>query len=122
MAKISCCWAETTPHIYHIWPPVTWASTKTRVCLEWTPVWLWPWRLLHKRNIMNVILSGRNPQLICKYTQIFAIKLILQIYSHTFYTLLRFILLQQLLHIELYGTLIKNVISDITSLMYDFPT
>jgi ABC-type enterochelin transport system permease subunit len=89
---------------------------------------------------MNVTLSGRNaelsgdllmgstldfpppPPFICKYTQIFAIKSFLQIYSHTFYTLLRFISLQQLLHIDIYGKLMKNVVSDITTFMFDFPT
>jgi hypothetical protein len=89
---------------------------------------------------MNVILSGRNadlrvdvlkgstldlpppPQLIGKYTRIFAIKSFLQIYSHTFYTLLRFILLQQLLHIDIYGELMENVVSDNASFMFDFST
>ena len=89
---------------------------------------------------MNVILSGRNaelsvdvlngsklvlppaPQLICKYTQIFAITSFLQIYSHTFYTLLRFILFQQLLHIDIHSKLMKNVVSDSNSFMFAFPT
>ena len=127
-------------HIYRFWPAVTCASTKIRAHLAWTLVRSWRWRLLRKSYIMNVILSGRNaglsvdvlkgntlvlpppPQLICQYTRILAIKSFLQIYSHTFYTLLRFFLLQQLLHIDMYSKLIMNVVSDITSFMFDFST
>jgi len=69
------------------------------------------------------VLKGRTldflhpPTLTCKYTRIF-----LQIYSHNFYTLVRFTFLQHLLYIDIYSKIMKNEVSDITSFMSDFHT
>jgi len=131
--KFLLCW-NNLPYLPCL-PQFTLACAKIRVCLNWTSVRPWRWSLLGKRNCINVILSGRNcelivdvlkgstldflhpPTLTCKYTRMF-----LQIYSHTFYTLVRFILLQQLLRIDIYSKHMKNVVSDITSFMSHFPT